>query len=155
MKVARGFTLIEVMVVLTIIALVATTLTLSISARREGDDDLERLRLVLEAAAERAQIRGTPLAVDFLPQGYRFSIFDTRGYWTPIESEPLFAEQTVAAELVWRGLRVNGQVAPMTLVFGSAMPAFDLTIGSKEGDVHLLGQPTGNVRRVARPELAS
>jgi general secretion pathway protein H len=140
----QGFTLIEVMIVLTIIAVVATTLTLNFGSRRGPDEEIERLRRVLEAVAERAQIRGTPMAVEFVAKGYRISSFDTRGNWTPVRGEALFAEHEVP-DLTWAGLTVDGQAVPPKLVFGSVMPDFVLHVTIPASAVHLYGQPTGAV----------
>ena len=81
----QGFTLIEVMVVLVIIALTATGISVALDAvqGREASRAVERLRLVLEATAERASVRGQPIAVEFIADGYRFSAFETDGNWRP------------------------------------------------------------------------
>ena len=88
-----------------------------------------------------------PLAVELLPQGYRCSAFDLRGNWTPIRNEPLFAQQDLSAALVWQDLRIDGRVAPLTVVFGSEMPVFDLAITTPTGNIHLVSTPTGSVQR--------
>lgn len=149
----RGFTLIEVMVVLIVLTVIASMLTLNTAARHSTDEEIERLRLVLEAVADQAQIRGTPLAVELLPQGYRCSAFDLRGNWTPIRNEPLFAQQELPAEIVWQELRIDDRKSPLTLVFGSEMPVFDLQISTPTGLVRLVGTPTGAVQRVQSVSL--
>lgn len=153
MRRIAGFTLIEVMVVLVLISIIASMLTLNVSARHTADDEVERLRLVLEAVAERAQIRGTPLSVELLPQGYRCSAFDLRGNWTPIRNESLFAQRDLSEELRWQGLTINGRASPLTLVFGSEMPVFDLEIATPDGNLHLVSTPTGSVQRRAGVQL--
>jgi general secretion pathway protein H len=148
MKRGGGFTLIEVMIVLVIITVVATTFTLRIDSRNSPDDEIERLRRVLEAVAERAEIRGTPMAVEFIAQGYRISAFDTQGNWSAVRGESLFAEQSVSG-LAWAGLTVDGQDTSLKLVFGSEMPDFVLRIGTTAAEIRLSGQPTGAVLRQA------
>jgi type II secretion system protein H len=145
MRREHGFTLIEVMIVLTIIAVLATTFTLNIDSRRSPDEELERLRRVLEAVAERAQIRGTPMSVEFVAKAYRISSFDTRGNWTPMRGETLFAEHEVP-DLAWAELTIDGQPAPPKLVFGSVMPDFVLRVATPASEVRLYSQPTGAVR---------
>jgi type II secretion system protein H len=141
----KGFTLIEVIIVLSIIAVVATTFTLNIDNRRGPDEELERLRRVLEAVAERAQIRGTPMSVEFVGKAYRIGSLDTRGNWTPVRGEALFANHE-APDLTWAGLTVNGQAAPAKLVFGSVMPDFVLRVATPSSEVRFYGQPTGAVQ---------
>lgn len=141
----QGFTLLEVMIVLSIIAVVATTLTLNIDSRRGTDEELERLRRVLEAVAERAQIRGSPMSIEFASKTYRIGSLDTRGNWTPVRGEALFANHEVP-ELTWAGLTVNGQAAPAKLVFGNVMPDFVLRVTTPAAAVRFYGQPTGTVQ---------
>lgn len=145
MRREQGFTLIEVMIVLTIIAVVAATFTLNIDSRRGPDEEIERLRRILEAVAERAQIRGTPMMVEFVAKAYRVSSFDTRGNWTPVRGETPFAEHEVP-DLAWAGLTIDGQAAPPRLVFGSVMPDFVLRVATPASEVRLYGQPTGAVQ---------
>ena len=88
---SAGFTLIEVMVVLVIMGVMATGITLGIDSLRGRDADqaLRRLRLVLEASADRASVRGRPIAVEFLPDGYRFSALDPDDNWRPLIDPPI------------------------------------------------------------------
>jgi general secretion pathway protein H len=147
MRLHRGFTLIEVMVVLIVLTVMASMLTLNTPATHSTEEEIERLRLVLEAVADQAQIRGTPLAVEFLPQGYRCSAFDLRGNWTQIRNEALFAQQDLSAAIAWQELRVDDRKSPLKLVFGSEMPVFELEISTPTGLVRLVGTPTGAVQR--------
>ena len=153
-KRARGFTLIEVMVVLVIVGLVATGIGVSLAALegREAARAVERLRLVLEATAERAAVRGQPIAVDFLADGYRFSAFDTDGNWRALVDPPLFAERVLPADVRRRQLRIEGRDASDAprLVFASAAPEFELVLDTPDGPVWLVGRATGAVDR--RPE---
>ena len=93
--------------------------------------------------------KGTSLrsSVELLPQGYRFNTFDLRGNWTPIRNEPLFSQQDLSEAIVWLELRIDDRVSPLTVVFGSEMPAFDLAIKTPAGIVHLVSTPTGSVQR--------
>ena len=79
---ARGFTLIEVMVVLVILGITTAAVRLSLSGlqARQTEHEIDRLRLVLEMAGERAAVTGTPIAAEFLPGRYRFSTLDTEGH---------------------------------------------------------------------------
>jgi general secretion pathway protein H len=148
MRRATGFTLIEAIVVVSIIALTTTFLTLNIGAAERRDDQaLERLRIALEASADQAAVRGTPVLVEFLPRGYRFSRLDIRGNWVPIEEDPVLSPQDLPVDIVWRSFEVDGQTSVLQLVLGTEMPAFELRIGTPAGETRLAGLPTGSVRR--------
>ncbi len=146
---SRGFTLIEVMVVLVILAITATAVTFSIEGwqSREIEREVDRLRLVLEAAGERAAIRGTPIAAEFLPGRYRFSQLDTEGKWRPIvEGDPL-SERQLPDTLSWGALTVEGRSINLDpqLVFGAEMPQFDLILRTPGGDRRYRSLPDGTV----------
>jgi len=100
----RGFTLIEVMVVLLIVGIAGGTVTLGLGALRGRDVDLaaERLRLALANTAERASVRGQPLAVELLADGYRFLRYDNDGSWRAFSLPPLFVERRLPDALRWQ-----------------------------------------------------
>lgn len=85
---SRGFTLIEVLVVVVIIGIVSSVVLISMDVI--GDDrDLQRearrLASLVELAADEAELQGRDFGVEFIRQGYRFveydPFFDT---WTEI-----------------------------------------------------------------------
>lgn len=143
----QGFTLIEVLVVMVIVGVMSTVLTLTIGSFSERSDEreLQRLRLVLEACAERASVRGQPIRVEFFTGGYRFSVLDLEDKWQPLFDPPLFTERLLPAELTWAGLTVFGQHNPSRLVFGSRPPDFALRVGTANGEARLLGKTNGEV----------
>jgi len=141
-----GFTLVEVLVVMVIIGVAVSGLTLGFEALRGRDSEqaLERLRHVLEATAERAQIQGQPIAFELLSDGYRFSILGTDDKWADFEEPPLFAEKLLPETLHWQELR-TAQGKSSRLVFGNRSPRFELFVATPEGTRLLSGQATGAV----------
>lgn len=151
-----GFTLIEVLVVLIIIGVVASGTSIGLDALRARDTDLavDRLRHVLEAAAEHAQIRGRPIALDRLPDGYRFSMLDADGSWIALDEAPTFTERRFPDALNWQALQIEGRPVDR-LVFGSLAPQFELTLATPDGRVVLSGRETGEVAEARFAEAGS
>lgn len=141
--------LIEVMVVLVIMGVMATGLTLGLDSLRGRDTEqaLKRLRLVLEASADRASVRGRPIAIEFLPDGYRFSALDPDDNWRPLIDPPVFAERPLPGGLAWLGLRLDGQpdVAAPRLQFGTQPPEYELRVATPTGEARFTGKPSGEV----------
>jgi general secretion pathway protein H len=144
-----GFTLVEVLVVLLVVGLVGAGASLGLEAwhSRDRAAALQRLRLVLEATAERATVRGQRLALELLPDGYRFQRYDTDGHWRPLHEPPLFVERRLPAPLAWRELKVDGQtpLEPTLLIFRSRPPEFALSIDDAGQLAVLRGSATGAV----------
>lgn len=82
----RGFTLLEVLVVVFIIGVVATLALLSVD-NSAGDDRLQRearrLHTLLGIAGEEAVLFGVELGFEVTADGYRFMRLDADG-WTPV-----------------------------------------------------------------------
>ena len=152
MKRAAGLTLIELMVVIAIAAIAMTSLAVRGFASDDGDRSLARLRQLLAVAAERAEIGGAPIAVDFEPGGYRFLRLDTRGQWLPPTGEAALAEPRLEPDLHWRGLEVGGVAVPLRLVFAGQMPDFVLRVATATAEVRLVGRPNGSVVLLAAVE---
>jgi general secretion pathway protein H len=87
-RVANGFTLIEILVVVTIIAIVTGGALLSfglIGGRGGAGRDVERLQSLLIDARDRAELENRDYGVRLLPDGYEFLAFDGgAGRWLPV-----------------------------------------------------------------------
>lgn len=95
---ARGFTLIEIMVVVVIIAIVAAGMIISLPARGNDDQlDKERDRLVdlMNFARDEASLQTRELGLYCTLDGYRFLAFDPRtNLWKDLtEDDSLRARQ--------------------------------------------------------------
>ncbi|WP_082395823.1 GspH/FimT family pseudopilin [Sphingopyxis macrogoltabida] len=80
----RGFTLVELMVVLAILALAAAAVVLTIPGdERTVRSEADRLAARLAAARDVAVIEGRSVAVNFAPSGYGFER-RVEGAWQPL-----------------------------------------------------------------------
>lgn len=88
----RGFTLIEMMLVMAIIALIATsvmfTLPSSSPSLRSPNDIAVTLQQQLQYAREYAMVRQQPLGLQMQPQGYQFVAWGDN-QWQPLQARGL------------------------------------------------------------------
>lgn len=143
----RGFSLIEVLVVIVIVSVFIGLTTMSVDGMqsRRSEEELERVRRLLEMAGDYAETRGTQLAVEFLPNGYRFSELQTDGEWHLLFPPSPFAERSWPSGVSVTHVEVDGVQAPMRIVFGSEPPEFQLVMTTPEGAKHITGEITGMV----------
>ncbi|HZG08363.1 MAG TPA: GspH/FimT family pseudopilin [Allosphingosinicella sp.] len=84
----KGFTLVELMVVLVIVALMSTAVVLAIPDPRGGlVSEAEKFAARLQAAQERAIMDNRPVAMRLTAAGYAFE-WSVRGAWQPIGQRP-------------------------------------------------------------------
>lgn len=147
----QGFSLIEVLVVLIIISVFVSLSTMSIEGlqSRRSEDEVARLRRLLEMASDYAETRGAHLQVEFLPNGYRFSELQTDGEWHLLFPPSPFAERSWAAGVNVGRLEVDGveAQAPLHLIFGTEPPEYNLTLNTPEGLKRLQGEINGMVEQ--------
>ena len=113
LRVCRGFTLLELMVVLVLIGIIFSFAMLSI-----GGDDLaeameqetRRLAALIGMAADEAVMRGEELAIHFTDDSYAFMVLNA-GEWQPARDDHLLKTYKLPAGLKLR-LEVEGE-APL------------------------------------------
>lgn len=152
---AAGFTLIEVMVVMLIVAVAIAGVSVSLDALagRETGREIERLQRVLEASAERAEIRGQPLAIEFLADGYRFFAYAPDDGWQLLHDPPVFAERLLPEGIAWHSLSVDARriALPGRLVFGTRAPRFLLELRTGDTRHVYRGNETGRIVHESLP----
>lgn len=109
----RGFTLVELMVVIAVIALAGTAVVLTLpdgAAKLRGD--AERFAGRVGATRDNAVIQARPMAVWVSPSGYGFARRE-QGIWRPLEDRPF-------ATTPWRdGVLADTGGGQLRIVFDS------------------------------------
>ncbi len=138
---AAGFTLIELMVVLVIIALLAAAVMLTMADPRGGlSGEVDRLAGRIRAARDSAIVSGHSVALWVSPTGYGFERRDD-GRWQPIVDGPLAATDWArgAQAVIASGnrLRVTWKTGP-AFVRGWSIRVSGAQQGRRKGAVTLL-----------------
>ncbi|NKF23138.1 prepilin-type N-terminal cleavage/methylation domain-containing protein [Solimonas marina] len=113
----RGFTLIEILVVIFIIGIIVTFATLSIGDRVQSDQietEAKRLQQLFAMAGEDAEMQGMQIGFVYTDQGYAFVTTGASGRWVPITSGPLRPRKV--KEPIELTLKVEGRSVPPTPV---------------------------------------
>lgn len=91
---ARGFTLIEILVVVIIIAIISGVALMSINLigdDRELDTERKRLAALIEVAQDEAMMQGREFGLELMTSTYRFVEFDPFTYqWSEVQGDELF-----------------------------------------------------------------
>jgi general secretion pathway protein H len=112
---SAGFTLIEIMVGLMIIAIIITLATLNLGLLgddRRIEDQVRKLSTIIELTSEEAQMQGRDFGLEFLYSGYRFLEFDPiLEVWTEIGDDDLLAarqlDEGLEFELILEDRRIQ------------------------------------------------
>ena len=93
-RLARGFTLIEVLVVVVLIGVLSAVALLSVGAVGRKDpleDEARRLHALLRFAGEEALMQGRDLGLRLEPAGYRFLSYDPEAFlWEDMAADDLY-----------------------------------------------------------------
>ncbi len=157
----RGFTLIEILVVVVILAVVAGAVTFSIGGvggERQLARQAEQTQALIGYACEQAELTGHSIGIDVSTQGMRFVQLDHQN-WTPFGPGELRTRkwlETTRAALSRDGrlLEVNSDYPekPQVVCFSSGeMTPFRLELALSDLRVtyRLDGQPDGDVKLVS------
>lgn len=112
---ARGFTLIEMLVVVFIIGLIAAVgaLNIHVSEKRAIQEEAERLARLIKLAGEEAIIASEDRALAFYEDRYEFQVLDAQGRWVTLEDDRIFRPRPFREQFVF-DLEIEGE--SLTLV---------------------------------------
>nr|WP_323120572.1 type II secretion system minor pseudopilin GspH [Burkholderia alba] len=141
----RGFTLLEMLVVLLIVGLLVAVVALAPSRNRRTDldEEAQRLATLLESAGDEAQIRSASIAWQPVDGGYRFYQRAANGAWKPL-SDDLLRPYRWHTDVTGVSMRYTGSGdAIPRVVVGNESIDVPVTITLSSGTVRLLVVGTG------------
>ncbi|TAM53073.1 MAG: type II secretion system protein GspH [Paraburkholderia sp.] len=149
---ARGFTLLEMMVVLVIAGLLVSLASVSLTRnpRTDLNEQAQRLALLFESASDEAQVRARPIAWQPVTGGYRFDVHTDDG-WRPLLRDDLLRQRGWEGGVTDVTIDYPGSdLHPERVVFGveSIGQAVTVTLYSAVGRATIVG--TGNGRYEVR-----
>ncbi len=102
---SRGFTLIEILVVMVLISIVLSMAVISIGDQRERQlrEEIVRLQQLIQLARDESILNQRPLAVKFLDDGYRFEFQETvedERVWKTITTPDVLRERSLEHEMM-------------------------------------------------------
>lgn len=160
---AKGFTLIEILVVVFVIGIVLTFASLSMnnSDSRVLEEEAKRLMALMRLGSQQAVLESQELAIVFKDQGYEFEQI-AENKWLPLQDDLLrrhqFPEQ-VEFELEMEGELLlqnaisaddkekDAQDPRIFLLSSGEMSAFTITLkNNKEQTLSLVGNESGEIQ---------
>jgi general secretion pathway protein H len=123
---ARGFTLIEILVVVTIIGVITAAVVLSVSTTgrdRELEKESDRLLALINYTREQAELQTREFGVMFSDDGYEFLTYDNRrAAWRGV-----FEDEALGARKLPYGLTFALSIESRPVTFGRPKDAKDKT----------------------------
>ncbi len=147
----RGFTLIEIMVVMVIVGITLTLVSVNFSQddSKVLGEEANRLGALLEHAQNEAMITGKPVAWSAQPGKYQFWQLGKDGKWDEPSSDEILRERTFPIAIEWGEIKVAGNTIKLDerLVFlaGGLNPPFEMKIKYRDRQLNIRGTATGQV----------
>lgn len=111
----RGFTLIELAVVILIIGVLATFAMLSVGNRSLEDrleNEARRIQAIVQLAAEESEAKGVEIGLRFTEGAFRLMAVDASQQWADYEETGSLRRRPIG-DPVRIGLRVDGRAIPL------------------------------------------
>lgn len=155
---SRGFTLIELVVVMLLLAIMAGIVVINLNPDDAADvqQEARRLALLLQTAQQEAILQGQVFAVSFERRGYRFLRLNQEGSLAPVEGDALLRARELPGEIRIGAVEVEGNLqeknAGIVLPPSGQLPAFTITLRKGQARWLVTGSMAEGIRPTEPPE---
>ena len=155
----RGFTLIEVAVVMLVIVIVLGIVSVNLEPDRNSivRDEANRLALLLQTAQQESILQGKIIGVVIERQGYSFLALNDKGEFKPLSQDDVLYPRPLPSDIAITSVEIDG--APQTdkprliLLPTGELTVFTVTLS--RGTTHWLvkGELTGEITAQVAPAI--
>jgi general secretion pathway protein H len=148
---SRGFTLIEILVVIVIISILLALVRVNFAQDDKAllTDEANRLAALLQHAQDEAMVSGKSIAWSANDASYQFWQLDKEGKWAAQEDDEVLRQRAFPAAIEWGEIKVNGSPVKLAerLIFTAAgiNAPFEIKLRFKGREVAVRGDAVGRV----------
>lgn len=149
---ARGFTLIEILVVMVIVAIIAGVAVLSLGSLGRSPPAkhaAEQLSALAELASQQAVMEGRQYGLLVSRHGYQFFIYDGT-HWLPVTDDQTFRTRTLGDDVI---LDLHLEGAPVKLARTETVPTGNSIMAADTADSGNALQPAPQIALLSSGEI--
>ena len=157
LRLNRGFTLIEIMVVLLVIGIVLALVSVNLEPDRDSivRDEANRLALLLQTAQQESILQGKILAVVIEREGYSFLALNDKGEFKPLPQDDVLHPRPLPQDIVISSVDIDGvsdaEKPRLVLLPTGELPVFTVTVSRGATRWLVKGELTGEITAQVAP----
>jgi general secretion pathway protein H len=157
LRLNRGFTLIEIMVVLLIIGIVLALVSVNLEPDRDSivRDEANRLALLLQTAQQESILQGKIIAVVVERQGYYFLVMDDQSEFKPLSQDDVLYPRALPQDIVISSVDIEGasdtEKPRLVLLPTGELSVFTVTLSRGATRWNVKGELTGEITAQIAP----
>ncbi len=156
----RGFTLIEVAVVMLVIVIVLGLVSVNLEPDRDSivRDEANRLALLLQTAQQESILQGKVIAVVVERQGYRFLVMDDKSEFKPLSQDDVLYPRALPSDIVISSVDIDGasntEKPRLVLLPTGELSVFTVTLSRGKTRWLVKGSLTGEITAQIAPAVS-